>query len=227
VDNEAGDATNDNSFHRKLADPCGSSNNPYFHIEVAITYDSTFCNLQNSQTGVAILNGTPEQAIRKIEDIVFMASDYYENPELCATLRLVHTEGTCTAGSFDVYRTQIDTKDVGSILDFYGSQQVSNSAHRDVFHLFTGTRFTDGSGSITSTVNTVGLASTGLSFGSDFVNGVLCNEEYMYGINSMGARVSQDDDYNPTLLEQVRQLQIPKEKHSTVIAANLCKSFPF
>ena len=207
VDDEGDDTPNDNSFHRKLADPCGTGNNPFFHIEVAITYDSTFCNLQNSQTGAAILDGTPEKAIGKIEDIVFMASDYYENPNLCATLRLVHAEGTCTAGSSDVYRTQIDTKDVRSILDFYKSQQVSNSAQRDVSHLFTGTRFTDGSGSFSSVVSTIGLASGGLTFGSDFVNGVLCNESYMYAIDSMGARRSQGNNYNPTLLEQVRPLQ--------------------
>ena len=203
-------AIQDSSSQRKLAtDPCGTGNNPYFHIEVAITYDSTFCNLQNSQTGAAILNGTPAQALAKIEDIVFMTSVQYETPTLCATLRLVHTEGTCATGSTDIYRTQIDTQDVSPILSFYNSQQQSNTAHRDVFHLFTGTRFTNGAGSISSTI---GLASSGLCFGSyvngscsgTFVNGVLCRTSSMYGIDSMGARQSQLINYNPTLLQQVR-----------------------
>ena len=135
---------------------------------------------------------------------IYLASSYYENPDLCATLRLVYTEGTCQAGSSDIYRTHIDTEDVSTILNYYQSQQVSSTAHRDVAHLFTGTRFTDGSGSITSVVSTIGLASSGLKYGSDFVNGVLCNESYMYGINAMGARTSQNDNYNPTLFGQVR-----------------------
>jgi hypothetical protein len=166
--------------------------------------------LQNSVNGAPILNGTPAQAVAKIEDIVFMASVQYENPNLCATLRLVHTEGTCVTGSTDIYRTQIDTQDLGPILNFYASQQQSNTAHRDVFHLFSGTRFTNGAGVIPATI---GLAKTGLCFGSfdtngncvgTFVNGVLCRTSSMYGIDSMGARQSQGITYNPTLLQQVR-----------------------
>jgi len=161
----------------------------FFHVEVAIRYDSSFC---------ADYGGSHANTLARIEDIVFMASAHYEVPGLCTTLRLAHTEGFCTGDSgADVLRTEIGNLSVTNLLKAFNTYQNGipfSSVRRDVFHLFVGNDFAGGTSS-----STRGLAYNGLWLNGAKINGVICRKSSMSAVNSLGGSLP--------LLIQVRTAQ--------------------
>ena len=136
----------------------------FYEIEVAIGYDSTFCDDYSNQ----------DEAEATIENIVAEASLHYEQPGVCTQLALVDLEGYCNSNAdpyFDMFENGTGASGCSSdgMLDHFGDYWEANKSnvHRDVAHLFQGRDFTDG--------NVAGCAWIG----------ALCNQRFGYGVNSV------------------------------------------
>lgn len=134
-------------------------------LEVAIAYDSTFCDFYggNSQTADA-----------KVQEIMAYVSARYEQNGMCIRVVLVELESHCSSNN-DPYAAMVALNDSGcgggfgmlqAFRDLWNSQR--SSVHRDVAHLFSGSPLECQGNSCV-----VGCASVG----------VWCNLGSSYGVN--------------------------------------------
>mmetsp|Transcript_1901 Transcript_1901/g.2538 ORF Transcript_1901/g.2538 Transcript_1901/m.2538 type:complete len:557 (-) Transcript_1901:192-1862(-) len=137
-------------------------------LEVAIAFDSSFCDDYNSE----------EEAIDRVYEIVATASSFYEKDNVCMKVTISTIDGFCGHTSADPYKAMVDSNTgigcSGSGLlqdfkDYWTANRPLANYPRDTAHLFYG-KDVDGSSS-----NTIGCAYTG----------VMCNFWYGYGVNQM------------------------------------------
>jgi hypothetical protein len=115
----------DASTDRELQVACSSLR----VIEIAIVYDSSFC----AQYGSA------SAAQSQVEAIVALASQQYEVPGLCTTLKISTIDGYCDA-SKDIYRNVIRSNDLlNAFMNHWNANEQDRP--RDVAHFFSGTDF--------------------------------------------------------------------------------------
>jgi hypothetical protein len=103
---------------------CGSFRN----IEVAIAFDSSFCDKY----------GSASAAQTRVETIVGLASQRYEVQGLCTRLQISNIEGYCTRNT-DPYRNFMNDGLLDSFRGFWN--QTRQNRRRDVAQLFSGTDF--------------------------------------------------------------------------------------
>lgn len=111
-------------------------NDVYNLIEIAIAYDSTYCDH---------FDGDVEKANDSIFELVAHVSHMYQQKGLCTVLQISHLESNCDILS-DPYREMLSSQigtcsSWGSVLDVFESywQENRQDVHRDVAHLVTGT----------------------------------------------------------------------------------------
>jgi hypothetical protein len=144
----------------------GGACTTFLELEVAIGYDSTFCNAF----------GGKSQSDSRVEAIVAAASALYEKPGMCIKLRLTDIEGYCDEDE-DEWRDMIRLENSGCERNTYGSLQAfrdfwnekRGSVQRDAAHLFSGTGFECGNDGFC----TIGCASVG-TWCTQFGYGVNC-----------------------------------------------------
>lgn len=169
---ETPSSTSSSTLHsgRKLST---SACTTWSKIQVAIVYDSTFCASFGDEAG----------ADAKVQEVVALASERYQQDGLCVKLEISDLEGWCDASS-DPYKPLRDTNQSGcggtgglnDFKDYFNANR--QDVIRDVAHLFVGGgEFSDPA---------IGCAFTGGSIG------VWCDLQWAYGINRIS--FSSDPD---------------------------------
>jgi len=130
----------------------------YTVIDMAIAYDSTYCNALNGK----------ENAEAEIQSIVSVVSDKYQQQGLCMQVEISYLEGYCDS-NLDPYN-DILKKDEGvqkSLNDFKDYWNLNRAeVNRTVAHLFTAYHMSS---------TTVGIGFLG----------VACNKKYAYSVNEV------------------------------------------
>jgi hypothetical protein len=120
----------DPSTGRALQVACSS----FRVIEIAIAYDSSFCAQYRSASA----------AQSQVEAIVALASQRYEVPGLCTTLKISTIDGYCDA-SKDIYRNVIRNNNLFNIFKNHWNANEEDRPRGDVVHFFSGTDFSSNS----------------------------------------------------------------------------------
>lgn len=164
---------------RSLAKETSASVGPclsFKTIEVAIAYESRFCNFY----------GGAEKANQVVELTVAETSRKFQQPGLCTKVVLTHLEGYCDPGT-DPYRNMFSGSvckrdDNNAILKQFHRYWMANRSNvrRDVAHLFHG--FAHATGTV------------GCAYGS-----ALCDTKFGYGVNE----ITFGGNNNPTFWSQL------------------------
>ena len=133
----------------------------YRQIDVAIAYDTTFCNYC----------GGPNKARKKIFEIINFASNRFRQQGLCIKVRLSALEGHCNVNTDPYLRMRHHNSGCGGngLLQDFTSFWHYNRKHipRDASHLFVGREFQD---------RKIGCAGIGKCFKDIFIDFDLFNK---------------------------------------------------
>jgi hypothetical protein len=138
------------SPERQLTHTCDNDvtnkNNVYKVIEIAVHYDSSFCQAAG---------GNPRLAQRKVEEVLRFTSLKYQVSPICAIIKLVFVDGWCEPASDPFLRStsggvEIDAESLSSNYSvFFQQKDIFDAAarvatvERDVALFFTAQRFQD------------------------------------------------------------------------------------
>lgn len=110
----------------------------YHVIDLAVTYDSAYCDA---------FNGNEEEANESIFELIARVSEMYQQKGLCTVINISHLESFCDE-SLDPFKPYLQESDdltcssFGGFLDIFSEwfQENRDDVDRHVSHIFTGSR---------------------------------------------------------------------------------------